>query len=129
MTTPKRLTPEQLAAARQQLETQAAQDNAALTDQIVFEAKRDELAYELIRQAAAEIPKRRLAFGDAQKLAAEQLKAAESAAPAVTVAPEAPAPEAPAVAEVPAEAAPAASPEPVFDDTEHAAPEAKKRRR
>jgi hypothetical protein len=60
-----------LTAAREALAANAAADDNALTDQILFEARRDELAYKLIQEARA--AKTNLSFGDAQAQATEQL--------------------------------------------------------
>jgi hypothetical protein len=69
-----------LTAARKALEAAASADEQALTDQILFEAKRDELAYTLIQEARA--TGTHLSFGDAQAAATVQLtKAAPAADP------------------------------------------------
>lgn len=70
------LTNAELAQARAALQATADQDNQELTDTILFEAQRDELAYSLIRQARGETPRRHLSFGDAQALATDQLRKA-----------------------------------------------------
>jgi len=118
-TRPKRLSPEELQAAREKLAAQSEKDNAALTDQIVFEAQRDELAYKLIRDARAETPRRHLSLGDAQQLAAERLQAARTAlaepgAPVLDVAPQI----------VVADSTPTDVPPPVIDVAAESVPDA-----
>jgi hypothetical protein len=92
-----KLTDAQLAAARQALQASAATEDKAFTDQILFEQRRDERAYALIKEAAAETPKRRLSFGEAQALATDELrKPAAAPVQAASEAPEKKSPKQPA---------------------------------
>lgn len=75
MTTPNRkLTKAQLDKAREALAAKGEAEDKALNDQVRFEAERDALAYEIIQRGRAEKPPRHIPLGEAQQLAAEQLK-------------------------------------------------------
>ncbi|CAN5545263.1 hypothetical protein BH09VER1_BH09VER1_24570 [soil metagenome] len=116
MNKPAPLTEAQLAEARKALQTAAQADDKVITDQILFEGKRDELAYKLISEGHQQDPKVHLSFGDAQKLATAQLeKLAEAEKSAPGSSPEAAAvttPAAPSEAPAPESETSTASAEP-----------------